>query len=153
MILLIERGKDNPILRAPSRPVEVFDDELRRFIEDMEKTLAATKSGIGLAAPQVGENLQLFVISSEFKEEADGHLVYINPVITSKSWWRKETLPEGCLSLPEKWLELPRPQKVKIRAQDEYGESFAVSGQNLLARLYLHEVDHLKGVLFIDYTK
>ncbi len=153
MILHIEQGKNNPILRAQSHRVDIFDDELRQFIQNMRETLANVKNGVGLAAPQVGRNIRLFVISPDFAGGAEDHLVYVNPVVVRKSWWRKEKLQEGCLSLPDKWAELKRPQKAILEAQDEYGRRFKIKSQGLLARLYLHEVDHLNGILYIDHLR
>lgn len=144
----ILKGKRDPVLRASSRKVKDFA-ALTELISDMHETLAETENGIGLAAPQVGENIRLFVISPDFTEETKGHLVFINPEITQVS--RKVTEEEeGCLSLPETWGIVARPSKVTIKAQDENGEKFKVTGKGLLARLFQHEVDHLQGTLFID---
>lgn len=148
MILKIVTGKDNKILRAKSEPVVNITNDIKKLIKDMEETLAASGNGIGLAAPQVGKNLRLFVVSPEVAK--DGHAVFINPVITQLSR-PEQTLEEGCLSLPEEWHELSRPEKVTVKALDENGKKFKLRAKGLLARLIAHEVDHLEGKLFIDH--
>jgi|SRR3989344_2013011 len=148
MILQIEKGKTNKILRAKSGPVPEVTDEVRNLIKEMKETLAASENGIGLAAPQVGKNLRLFVISEEMAKA--GQAVFINPVITQISRPEK-VLEEGCLSLPETWRELARPEKVTVKAMDENGDKFKLRAKGLLARLISHEVDHLDGVLFVDH--
>ncbi len=143
-------GKDHTTLRSHSQKVKLFDTDVKELAQDMHETLAATENGIGLAAPQVGVALRLFIIHPEFEEEADGHLVYVNPEITRTS--RKEVEEEeGCLSLPGTWHVVPRSHKTTVKAQDEEGNMFKVSAKGLLARLFQHEVDHLKGTLFIDH--
>lgn len=146
----ILRGKRDSVLRALSKKVKDFG-ALEELISDMHETLAGTENGIGLAAPQVGENVRLFVISPDFAEETDGHLVFINPEITQVSR-RVTEEEEGCLSLPETWDIVARPSKVTIKAQDESGGKFKVTAKGLLARLFQHEVDHLQGTLFIDHV-
>jgi len=148
---IIVTGDTHKALRSPSKKVRDIE-ALSPLIQDMHETLAGTENGIGLAAPQVGENICLFVISPDFSDETDGHLVFINPEITSVS--RKETEEEeGCLSLPETWNLVSRPTKVTIKAEDERGKKFKLIGKGLLARLFQHEVDHLNGMLFIDHLK
>jgi len=104
----------------------------------------------GLAAPQVGRNIQLFVISPELTDQTGGHLVFINPK-TSGASRKKIAIEEGCLSLPERYDELSRPEKITVKARDENGKKFKVRGEGLLARLFVHETDHLKGTLYIDH--
>ncbi len=149
MILDIVTGKDNKILRSKSKPIDdVADPKIQKLIKDMQETLENSENGIGLAAPQIGRNLQVFVIDPEFSK--DGHTVFINPEITKVSR-KKVVLDEGCLSVPGKWDELGRPEKATIKAINENGKKFKVRGKGILARLFCHEVDHLKGVLFIDH--
>ena len=148
MPLIIEEGKENKILRNISKPVDVIDDGIKSFIEEMKEVLAKSKDGIGLAAPQVGKNLRIFVIDQELAKE--DKTVFINPEIRKISK-NEDVLEEGCLSLPDKWNELARPDKVTIKATDENGEKFKLRAKGLLARLMVHEVDHLNGVLFIDH--
>lgn len=148
MILQIEKGKTNKILRTKSEPVGKLTSDISKLIEDMKETLAASENGIGLAAPQIAKNLRLFVISPEVTK--DGHTVFINPVISQMSR-TTQNQEEGCLSLPETWRELSRSEKVTVKATDENGEKFKLRAKGLLARLIVHEVDHLNGILFVDH--
>jgi peptide deformylase len=146
--MTIEEGKENKILRNTSKPVDVIDDGVKSFIEEMKEVLAKSKDGIGLAAPQVGKNLRIFVIDPELAKE--DKTVFINPEIKKVSK-NDDVLEEGCLSLPNEWNELGRPDKVTIKATDENGKKFKLRAKGLLARLVVHEVDHLNGILFIDH--
>lgn len=146
----IVTGEKNKILRAKSEPVKEITPEILSLIKEMEETLSKAENGVGLAAPQVGRNLRLFVVSPEVAKE--DHTVFINPAITQVS--KKTTAEEeGCLSLPGDWRELARAEKVSIKATDEHGKKFKMRVKGVLARLMLHEVDHLNGVLFIDHLK
>lgn len=148
MILSIKQGNKNPGLRDKSKPVSEITKEIRELIVNMKETLARAENGIGLAAAQIGKNLQIFVIDPEFAREEK--TVFVNPVITKLSK-NKVVLEEGCLSLPGDWHELARPEKVTIKALDENGQKFKFRAKGLLARLIIHEVDHLGGVLFTDH--
>ena len=131
-------------------PVTKITPAVLGLIQDMKSTLAQSENGVGLAAPQVGHNIRLFVVSDELAK--DGHAVFINPVITQVS---KKTIPEeeGCLSLPDQWHELGRAEKVTLKALDENGQKFKLRAKGILARLMLHEVDHLNGILFVDHIR
>lgn len=145
MILKLQTGKDNKILRTKSQKVMDFNDpEIKKLIRDMEETLAATSDGIGLAAPQVGQNIRLFVLSPVISEQT----IYINPSI-SKSF-RKTRVEEGCLSLPKIYGTLKRAKSVKIRAFDENGRPFMQKADSIISQVIQHEIDHLDGTLFID---
>ncbi|MGB9603617.1 MAG: peptide deformylase [Limisphaerales bacterium] len=152
----------NPILRKPGEKIEQITPEIRRLVGDMFETMAANH-GVGLAAQQVGYALQLMVIDvRDVKDrpstmEIDGKLVapekfmpiaLINPQITPLG--EPETGPEGCLSFPEIYADITRPSKISVTAinQDEKTVHFICGG--LLARAIQHELDHLKGILFID---
>lgn len=143
-------GQKNKILRNKSEPVKDITPEVLSLIKDMKETLAAAENGVGLAAPQIGKNIRLFVAAEEVAK--DGHTVFINPEITQVS---KKLLSEeeGCLSLPGDWQELARGDKVTIKATDETGAKFKIRAKGILARLILHEVDHLNGILFVDHLK
>lgn len=136
------RYRDDEVLRKKSKKVEKFDDRLRVLIEDMKETLKA-QNGIGLAAPQVGILKQVVII--DMGEEA---YELVNPEIIEESG--SQICAEGCLSFPQKFGEVERPQKVTIKAQDRHGKEFTLTGEDLLARAFCHEIDHLNGVLFID---
>ncbi|MAF24767.1 peptide deformylase [bacterium] len=135
-----------PSLREPSKKVTVFNDELKKLAQEMGKAMKANK-GIGLAAPQIGKNIQMTVIGTE-----DGLLVLVNPRIYYKSF-RKEISEEGCLSIPEVFGQVKRSLGVTIRAQNVDGKKVTLRGKGLLARVIQHEIDHLRGILFIDRTK
>jgi len=133
------------ILRQKTVPVTEFDANLATLAQDMITTMIEGR-GIGLAAPQVGSLLSLFVAQAD-----DGKpLIFVNPEIIGTSL---ETVPyeEGCLSIPGMYEEVIRPEAVVIQAYNEKGRPFKRECDGLLARIIQHELDHLKGVLFIDY--
>jgi peptide deformylase len=135
-----------PVLEQPGEPVAEFDDELRKLVEDMLETTYAAQ-GIGLAAPQVGVSKRLTVIDLSQGKDPAQRLVLINPeIILSEG---KQYEEEGCLSFPDIREKVARAAKVRIRAQNEYGKWFEMDGEELLARAFQHEIDHLDGVLFI----
>ena len=138
----------NSVLEQPAEPVTVFDDDLRKLIDDMFESMYEAR-GVGLAAPQIGISKRLAVIDVTFKEDPDAKLVLANPEILSKEG--KHTQPEGCLSIPEFREPVTRAQKVTIRAQDAHGKWYEKTGEDLLARAFLHETDHLNGKLYISH--
>jgi peptide deformylase len=137
----------DPILAQMSKPVTVFDKKLRTLVADMFESMYADK-GIGLAAPQIGILQRLTVVDLSFKKTPEDKLVLINPEIVERKG--KQVEEEGCLSLPEIREKVSRAAWVKVRAQDEHGEWQEYEGEELLARAFQHEIDHLDGVLFID---
>ena len=138
----------NPVLEKPSEAVTVFDDDLRKLIDDMFESMYAAH-GVGLAAPQIGIGRRIAVIDVTFKEDPEAKLVLINPEIIHTEG--KHTQSEGCLSIPEFRENVTRPNKVTVRAQDVRGKVFEKTGEELLARALLHETDHLNGKLFISH--
>ena len=136
----------DPILQKPTEPVTEFDDDLRVLVDDMFESMYAAQ-GIGLAAPQVGISKRLTVIDLSFKKNPEEKVVLINPQIIHKEG--KQNEEEGCLSLPEIREKVSRAVKVRVRAQDITGKWFEIDGEELLARAFQHEIDHLDGVLFI----
>ena len=144
----------DPILRETSTPVEIFDAELNTLIADMFETMYDAP-GIGLAAVQVGVPKRLMVIDLQEGEDEEGKTVkdprvFINPEILEES----ETLvpyKEGCLSIPDQYAEVLRPDRVKARWQDADGATHEEEIDGLLAVCLQHEIDHLNGVLFIDH--
>ncbi|MFZ0803799.1 MAG: peptide deformylase [Terriglobales bacterium] len=138
----------DPVLERPTDPVTVFDDELRKLIDDMFESMYEAR-GVGLAAPQIGISRRLAVIDITFKEDPDAKLVLANPEILHTEG--KHTQPEGCLSIPEFREPVTRAQKVTIRAQDAHGKWYEKTGEDLLARAFLHETDHLSGKLYISH--
>jgi peptide deformylase len=138
----------DPVLARKGAPVTEFGPELAEFVADMFESMYAAQ-GIGLAAPQIGVSRQITVIDTSFKKNPDDKIVLINPVIVEREGSQYEE--EGCLSLPEIREKVKRAAKVKVRAQDLNGDSFELEGEELLARAFQHEIDHLHGVLFIDH--
>jgi peptide deformylase len=139
----------NPVLEKPAEPVAVFDDTLKKLIEDMFESMYAAH-GVGLAAPQIGISKRLAVIDITFKEDPNAKLVLVNPEIIHTEG--RVTQNEGCLSIPEFREPVTRARKVTIRAQDVNGKWFEKTGEELLARALLHETDHLNGKLYISHV-
>lgn len=135
-----------PVLQRPAAPVTEFNDELRSLVDDMFESMYAAQ-GIGLAAPQIGVSKRITVIDLSFQKNPEEKIVLINPEITWKQG--KQYEEEGCLSLPEIREKVTRAARVKVRAQDLNGEWREYDGEELLARAFQHEIDHLDGILFI----
>jgi peptide deformylase len=137
----------NPVLEMPAAPVTEFDTpELHKLIEDMWESMYAAH-GVGLAAPQIGISKRISVIDVSFKEDPDAKLVLINPEIIKVEG--KVSQSEGCLSIPEFRENVTRAKFVTIRAQDVRGHWYEKTGDDLLARAFQHEIDHLDGKLYI----
>jgi peptide deformylase len=145
MILTIVKYPE-PVLEQPGEPVTEFNDELRKLVADMFETMYASQ-GIGLAAPQVGLSKRLTVVDLSQGKDPAQKLVLVNPEVILTEGRQYEE--EGCLSFPEIREKVVRAAKVRIRAQDEKGKWFEMDGEELLARAFQHEIDHLDGVLFI----
>lgn len=142
------RKNDDPILRQPTRKVEfpggVPDRRTQILIDDMFETMYDA-DGVGLAAPQVGILKQIIVIDTLQPGEK---LVLINPEIIAQEG--EQLTPEGCLSFPGRFGIVRRPMKVAVRAMDRDGHVFEKTGEGLLAKAFCHEIDHLKGEVFVD---
>jgi peptide deformylase len=136
-----------PVLSKPAAPVTDFDAALKKLVQEMFASMYAAQ-GIGLAAPQIGLSKRLTVIDVSFDKNPDEKIVLINPEIIEEEG--KQFEEEGCLSLPDIREKVHRAARVKVRAQNERGEWFEMEGEELLARAFQHEIDHLNGVLFID---
>jgi peptide deformylase len=136
------------VLEKPAATVTVFDDELKKFVEDMFESMYAAR-GVGLAAPQIGVSRRIAVVDVTFKEDPKAKLVLINPEIVGKEG--KQRGSEGCLSIPEFREDVTRAKVVTVRAQDLTGKLFEHTGEDLLARAFLHETDHLNGKLYISH--
>ena len=139
----------DPILRKESAPIEKVDNDLRKLLDDMLETMYAAP-GIGLAAVQIGILKRLIVIDISKDKEKKNPLFLINPEIVSKS---KNTsmYEEGCLSLPGHFAEIERPSECQINFLDYNGKKKEIAAKGLLSTCIQHEVDHLNGILFIDY--
>jgi len=138
----------DPVLEKLAAPVSVFDDELKKLIDDMFESMYAAH-GVGLAAPQIGIAKRVAVIDCSFKEDPSAKMVIINPEIVKKEG--RQTHSEGCLSLPDFRENVTRAMKCTVRAQDAEGKWFEAEGEELLARAMQHETDHLNGKLFISH--
>lgn len=138
----------HPVLDKVAEPVTVFDAGFEKLVADMFDTMYAAH-GVGLAAPQIGISKSLCVIDTTSAEDPNTKIVLVNPVIVTVEG--KQTGEEGCLSLPNFRSPTSRPMKVTVRAQDVHGQEITLSGDDLLARAFCHEIDHLNGVLFIQH--
>lgn len=176
-----------PIVKEPNKPLrttaasvpvsEIKSSAIQRLIAEMKETLKNTPDGVGLAAPQVGESLRIFIVSEEAEEidkaqkkgwkrrDTEGgknerpyeerewkYYTYINPVVKNKSRAKIEG-PEGCLSVPGKFGTVGRHEKITVEAYDERGKKFNRGSSRFFARVVQHELDHLDGILFIDKVK
>ena len=135
----------DPVLTKTCRPVEKFDRKLHDLLDDLKETLS-NSGGVGLAAPQIGILRRVVVV-----EDRDDHMLeLVNPVIVSQEG--EQNGWEGCLSVPGKYGMVQRPSLVTVRAQDRDGNFFEASGEDLVARCFCHELEHLDGHLFVEHT-
>jgi peptide deformylase len=138
----------DPILEKPGAPVKKFDAALEQLVDDMFASMYAAQ-GVGLAAPQIGLSLRLAVVDVTGGKNPEARIVLANPeIIHAEGEVREE---EGCLSIPGFRGHVVRPQFVTIKAQNAKGESYEIRGENLLARAFCHEIDHLNGILFLQH--
>lgn len=135
----------HPVLRRTARPVEAFTSELRRLAQDLTETMYAHE-GIGLAAPQIGRDVQVFVANPSQRRGRE--VVVVNPVLDAAEG--RVSIVEGCLSLPDIWERVKRAARIRMRGQDVFGKPLIVESEGLLAIALQHEFDHLHGRLFID---
>ena len=138
-----------PVLEQPTAEITEFDtEELHQLVEDMFASMYAAK-GVGLAAPQIGIGKRIAVIDITTGEDPSQKIVLINPEIVDRQG--AQTSEEGCLSLPSFREPVTRANKVTVRAHDAKGKQFEMTGEELLARAFLHETDHLNGMLYISH--
>jgi peptide deformylase len=142
---IVKYGGD--VLHEPARDVEIITDAVTALIDDMIATMYAAP-GIGLAAPQVGVPLRIFVIDLSVGRDPSGLLVMLNPVFVEQDGMQLEE--EGCLSMPGFTATVARPSRVVVRGLDREGREQVREGVGLLARAFQHEMDHLDGKLFVD---
>lgn len=144
---------NDPVLREETEPINELTDSITELIDNMIETMY-NSDGVGLAAPQIGKSLKLFVMDGdpvlEEDEEMHGILVFINPVIVEKKG-KKIPMDEGCLSIPEVREKVFRPETIIIRYKDKEFQDQEKEFSGWLARIIQHEFDHLNGILFIDY--
>jgi peptide deformylase len=138
----------DPVLEKPAAIVKKFDADLEQLAEDMFASMYAA-SGVGLAAPQIGKSMRLAVVDVTGGKNPEAKIVLLNPeIIHAEGEVREE---EGCLSIPGFRGYVMRPQFVTVKAQNAKGETFEIRGENLLARAFCHEIDHLNGILFLQH--
>ncbi len=137
----------DPALQEPCEPIGEFGEELRQLADDMVEIMRA-EAGIGLAAPQVGDRVQLTIVDVSAGSEPDQLIYLVNPRLEREEGEEREE--EGCLSFPEIILTVSRPARIVVAAQDLDGNDLSIEADGLLARCLHHEIDHLAGVLFID---
>ena len=135
----------HPVLRAPARPVTQFSDELRQLARDLVDTMYAN-DGIGLAAPQIGQDVQVFVANPSQRRGRE--LVVVNPML--ERCRGRAAIVEGCLSVPQIWERVRRASRVRLRGVSPEGKPVETDAEDLLAIVLQHEWDHLQGRLFID---
>lgn len=139
------RTQQEDILRKTSKEVKKFDESLWALLDDMADTMYEA-DGVGLAAPQIGLLKKIFII-----DIGEGLIEFINPEVLSVDG--EQFGEEGCLSVPKKYGQVRRPNRVKMKAQDRDGNWFEIEGEELMARAMLHENDHLEGKLFVDLVE
>ena len=139
----------NKILREKSLSVETVDEDLQKLMNDMLETMYAAP-GIGLAAIQVGVPKRVIVLDIAPKDEPRNPMFFVNPEIIKKSD-NNSTYEEGCLSVPGQFAEIDRPDKCQIKYLDYHGQPKEIKAEGMLATCIQHEMDHLEGILFIDY--
>jgi len=137
-----------PELRIKSEWINKFDDELEEIVTNMMDTMYGS-SGVGLAAPQIGINIQLITIDTSNGEDKDNAIVICNPEIIYSEG--KQVEEEGCLSLPSFSENVARPTKINVKGQSLKGDETKIEAEGILARVFSHEIDHLNGILFIDH--
>jgi peptide deformylase len=138
----------DPILEKSTARVMRFDAELEQLAEDMFASMYAAQ-GVGLAAPQIGLSIRLAVVDVTGGKNAEAKIIFVNPEVIHAEGEKREE--EGCLSIPGFRGYVVRPQFVTVRAQNAKGETFEIRGEDLLARAFCHEIDHLNGVLFLQH--
>jgi len=138
----------DPVLEKPGATITEFDAALEELAEDMFATMYAAQ-GVGLAAPQIGKSIRIAVVDVTGGKNPEAKIVLVNPQIIHAEGEKREE--EGCLSIPGFRGYVVRPQFVTVKAQNAKGETFEIRGEDLLARAFCHEIDHLNGVLFLAH--
>ena len=138
----------DPVLEKPAKPIAKFDAELEELAEDMFATMYGAQ-GIGLAAPQIGKSIRIAVVDVTSGKNPEAKIVLVNPEVTHGEGEKREE--EGCLSIPGFRGYVIRPHFVTVKAQNLKGEWFEIRGEDLLARAFCHEIDHLNGILFLQH--
>ncbi|RKS80199.1 peptide deformylase [Motilibacter peucedani] len=143
------RRYGDPVLSSVARPVEAFDADLAALVDDMRRSMAAA-DGVGLAAPQIGVGLRVFVMDCPGSDGERVVATLVNPVLELERGRELDEGEEGCLSVPGVYHDLARPGWARVRGFDETGAPVTVEGDGLVARCLQHEYDHLDGVVYVD---
>lgn len=138
----------NPVLRKKARPITEFNESLEKLVNDMIETMH-TADGVGLAAPQIGESLQLAIVDPSPDQGGLTRMILVNPEI-KPAGDETEVAEEGCLSVPGIYARVKRPFRIEVKAQDLKGNPLNFEATGFTARIIQHEVDHLNGVMFVD---
>jgi len=140
----------DPVLRKKGTRITVFDDKFLELVKEMTKIMIR-EDGIGLAAPQIGLSIQLLVVDISPLEDSefDGPMAFVNPDILATEG--STTIEEGCLSVPGVREDVTRPKRIQLHYQDETGREHTAWFDGWMARVLQHEIDHLNGILFVDY--
>ena len=150
MTVKIILTEPNKLLREISKPVDHIGENEQKLMDDMLETMYAAKNGIGLAAIQIGFPQRIIVMDITKNQTNKNPMYFVNPIIINKST-DQSTYEEGCLSVPEQFAEIDRPSKCEVEYLDYNGEKKLLKVEGLLATCIQHEIDHLEGILFIDY--
>ncbi len=145
----------NSILRLVSKEVPIDSiktDSIKKVISDMKLSLSSQEDGVAIAAPQIGINLRIFVVSKKASKQFNSDMTFLNPEII-RIGKNKVEISEGCLSVRWKYGIVKRSLTATVKAYNEDGNVFVISGRGLLAQIFQHEIDHLNGTLFIDKAK
>lgn len=149
-IFQLQTGADNPILRKKSVPVKKIDSRIKKLIKNMEATIKREK-GVGLAAPQVGENTRLILVRLNIESKSENLAIMVNPEITRRA--NEEVVAEeGCLSLPGIYRKVSRSREITVVFETIKRDKISLKLKDLNARIVQHEIDHLNGVLISDYN-
>jgi peptide deformylase len=139
----------DPVLRQACAEIERYDESVARLLDDLAESMYAHR-GVGLAAPQIGEAVQAMVVDVDQRDGTPRLIEFVNPRVTAASDDLEER-EEGCLSFPGEADTVRRPRRVTVQAFDRRGQSFEITAEGLLATAMQHEIDHLKGKLFVDH--
>ena len=150
MTVKIILTEPNKLLREISKPVDHIGENEQKLMDDMLETMYAAKNGIGLAAIQIGFPQRIIVMDITKNQTNKNPMYFVNPIIINKST-DQSTYEEGCLSVPGQFAEIDRPSKCEVEYLDYNGEKKLLKAEGLLATCIQHEIDHLEGILFIDY--
>lgn len=150
MVVKPIRTVPDPVLRQKAKRVKKIDKSIHKLVADMRDTLTSA-NGVGLAAPQVGISLRVIIISIPHEDRKNDEYCFINPEVVRRTGER--VVKEGCLSIPGYIGEIKRSERIRVKGLDANGQEQKMSAEGLLAEALEHEIDHLNGVLYVDYLE